>query len=57
MSAAEIVTRLFTAKEGITPAQVVKARSLATRQRVDWSLVLEAMTEAQRKQVHDASQE
>lgn len=50
MTPQDILARLFTDK-GVTPARVQKARGLANRQRLDWALVLAAMTPEQRTQV------
>lgn len=53
MTPADIITRLFSEK-GVTKARVVKAQGLAIRSRIEWSAVLDAMTEDQRKVVSDA---
>ena len=53
MTPADIITRLFSAK-GVTPERIQKAQGLAMRSRIEWSAVLDAMTEDQRKVVNDA---
>lgn len=53
MTAQDIIEKLFTGK-GFAPERVKKAQGLAIRSKVDWSEVLAAMTEAQRKMVTDA---
>ena len=51
MTPADIRDLLFLA---VDEGRVKKAKALAIRQRIDWSLVLAAMTEEQRKAVKDA---
>jgi hypothetical protein len=49
---ADIRDLLFLA---VDEGRVKKAKALAMRQRIDWSLVVAEMTEAQRKAVESAS--
>lgn len=53
MTIQDIITRLFTDK-GVTNVRVEKAQGFAVRNQLEWSAVLAAMTDAQRKQVEDA---
>lgn len=48
-----IISKLFVP---VNAERVQKAKNLASRQKVQWSDVVAAMTEDQRKQVENASQ-
>jgi hypothetical protein len=53
MTPPDIIARLFSAK-GVTADRVRKAQGMAIRNRIDWALVLAAMTDEQRAQVEQA---
>jgi hypothetical protein len=51
MTAQEIVEKLF---RPVDKERIQKAQGLAARSRIEWSVVLAAMTPEQRQQVQDA---
>lgn len=54
MTPQDIIVKLFLP---VDKARIQKAQGLALRSRIEWSVVLDAMTDEQRKAVADASQE
>lgn len=54
MTPHDIIDRLFASTKGVTADRVRKAQGLALRLGLEWSLVLSAMTDEQRKAVTDA---
>jgi hypothetical protein len=52
MTVHDIIAKLFVP---LDKARIEKAKGLASRQKIEWQLVLDAMTPEQRKQVQDAT--
>ena len=52
MTPQDIIAKLFLP---VDKERVQKAQGLAQRAKIDWAVVLAAMTDEQRKQVQDAS--
>lgn len=51
MTEADIIAKLFVP---VNAERIAKAKGMASRAKIDWARVLEAMTDAQRKAVDDA---
>jgi len=54
MTPDDIIDKLFSAK-GVTKERIRKAQGLAIRAKIDWQIVLMAMTTAQQQEVEKAS--
>lgn len=53
MTAQDIIAKLFMP---VDQERIRKAQGAAARHKIDWQVVLDAMTPAQRQQVNDAGQ-
>ena len=54
MTVQGIIARLCENPKGVTADRVKKAQGLALRSKIEWTEVLNAMTDTQRQQVQDA---